>query len=74
MPAELDLAHLPRLAADRGQVNIKAPDDDLYALVKPDNAGKGTDPRGELGAALAFRDGVGLPLSDVADLLQGRTF
>jgi len=72
MTSEPDLTQLQRLAADRGQVIIKAPDDDLYALVKPDNAGKGTDPRGELGAALAFRDGVGMPLADVADLLEGR--
>lgn len=74
MTAEPKIAHLQRLAADRGQVIIKATDNDLYALVTPDNAGKGRDPRGELGAALAFRDGVGMPLSDVADLLEGRPF
>ncbi len=74
MDVEPNLAHLQRLAANRGQVIIKAPNDDLYVLVKPDNAGKGTDPRGELGAALAFRDGVGMPLADVADLLEDRAF
>ncbi|MGU3358102.1 hypothetical protein ACLBWJ_12685 [Microbacterium sp. M4A5_1d] len=74
MTAEPNLAHLQRLAADRGQVIIKELDDDLYALVTPDNAGKGTDPRGELGAALAFSNGAGMPLADVADLLEGRAF
>ena len=51
---------------------VKSPSADVYALVVPDNAGKGTDPRGEKGAALAFADGVGMSLREVADLLAGR--
>lgn len=67
------LRQLQSLANQRGQIIIKDPDaDDSYAIVKPDNAGKGTDPTGERGAALAFADGVGMTLQEVSDLLTGR--
>lgn len=72
MNATPNLVLLRRLAQDRGQVIIKSSTEDLYAIVTPDNAGKGTDPRGERGAALAFADGVGMSLQEVADLLEGR--
>lgn len=73
MEAEPNRAHLDALAERRGWVIIEDPNAaGSYALVKPDNAGKGTDPRGERGAALAFADGVGMPLQDIDDLLNGR--
>ncbi|WP_022887477.1 hypothetical protein [Glaciibacter superstes] len=71
MDTEPTLAQLRRRAKERGQVIVKSPSADLYALVFPDNAGKGTDPRGEKGAALAFADDVGMSLREVAQLLAG---
>jgi hypothetical protein len=73
MEPVLNLRVLRQLAWKRGQLLISDPDDkDSWALVVPDNAGKGTDPRGEKAAALAFADGVGMSLQDVDDILHGR--
>lgn len=73
MDTELNRAHLEMLAKRRGLVIFEDPSaGGSFALVKPDNAGKGTDPHGERGAALAFADGVGMSIQDVADLLHGR--
>ena len=72
MDNEPTLSQLRRQAHERGQVIVKSPSVDLYALVVPDNAGKGTDPTGRKAAALAFEDGVGMSLSEIADLLAGR--
>jgi hypothetical protein len=63
------LAQLRRLARERGQVIVKSPSAELYALVVPDNAGRGTDPTGRKGAALAFEDGAGMSLREIAELL-----
>lgn len=73
MNSDLDRTRLDALAHRQGLVIVEDPEEPgSFALVKPDNAGKGTDPRGERGAALAFADGVGMPLEDVANLLHGR--
>jgi len=50
-------------------VIVKSPSAELYALVVPDNAGRGTDPTGRKGAALAFEDGAGMSLREIAELL-----
>ena len=72
MDDHLTLSQLRRQARERGQVIVKSPSADLYALVVPDNAGKGTDPTGRKGAALAFEDGAGMSLREIAELLAGR--
>lgn len=73
MDAELNIRHLEVLAKQRGLVIVEDSNaDNSYALVKPDNAGKGTDPQGVLGGALAFADGMGMSLEDVADILIRR--
>lgn len=64
---------LRQLAWKQGQVLIAEPDaDDSWALVTPDNAGKGTDPDGKKAAEYVFANGLGAPLQDIADLLSGR--
>lgn len=79
MTSAPNLRDLRRLARDRGLVIIRSRQSDpdaadfgLYAIVKPDNGGKGTDPRGERAAEGAFADGHGLTLEDVDDILHGR--
>lgn len=66
---------LRKLAWKGSQVIIPNPDPeakDSWALVTIDNAGKGTDPDGKRGAALAFERGAGMKLQDVADVLAVR--
>ena len=71
MDSEPNLVQLRRLARDRKQLIVQSPDDQgLFALVFPDNAGKGTDPRGKRAAERAFADGVGMTLTGIAELLD----
>ncbi|QZY52269.1 hypothetical protein [Leucobacter tenebrionis] len=76
MESSPNLMLLRRRANERKQLIVKSPQRDpeaadygLYALVVPDFQGRGSDPRGEKAAAVAFDSGAGMTLEEIAEEL-----